>query len=71
MNFLTTGDMAKQLDVDRDAVSYALRKTKIKPIGRAGLIRIFQESALEEVEKFINSKEEKAGKVKCLKPSWN
>ncbi len=63
MNLLTTGEIANRLKVDRDQVSYALRKTKAKPVGRAGLVRIFPESALGEVEKFINSKVRKKEKM--------
>ncbi len=56
MKFLTTGEIAKRLNVDRDAVSYALRKTKVKPVGWAGQVRVFPEIALAAVEKFLNSK---------------
>lgn len=59
MELLTTGKIAKQLNVDRDMVSYALRKLKIKPNSRAGQVRIFSESALVAVKKFLNSRIER------------
>jgi len=68
MNFVTVGDIAKKLDVDRDAVSYAIRKTKIQPVGRAGIVRLFPGTALTTVKKFINFKgrNRKGDTVKCL-----
>jgi len=56
MNFLTTGKIAEKLEVDRDRVSYALRKMAIKPVGVAGQARVFPESALGMVKTFLNAK---------------
>jgi len=56
MNLVTTGDIAQRLKVDRDAVSYALRKGRIQPVGKAGLVRLFPETALLAVQDFLNSK---------------
>jgi len=56
MNLLTTGDIAQKLNVDRDAVSYALRKGKILPIGRAGIVRLFPGTAVVAVKGFLDSK---------------
>ena len=53
MKLLTTGEIAKQLNVDRDTVSYALRKMKIKPKGRAGQVRVFSENVLKVVKEFL------------------
>ena len=39
MDFLTTGDIAEKLNVDRDVVCYALRKARVQPVGRAGQVR--------------------------------
>ena len=55
MQLLTTGVIAKKLKVDRDAVSYALRKMKVEPKGRAGQVRIFPESALKVVEEYLRT----------------
>jgi len=57
MVLLTTGTIAQQLGEDRDHVSYALRKVGAKPIGRAGLVRLFDESVLEMVRSFLASKQ--------------
>ena len=56
MNFLTVGDIAQRLKVDRDKVSYAVRKANIEPVGRAGIVRLFSGNAVEMVKKFIDSK---------------
>ena len=50
MDFWTTGDIAKELNIDRDVVAYALRKASIQPVGRAGQVRLFSAAALEIVE---------------------
>jgi len=56
MDFLTTGEIAKRLNVDRDVVSYVLRKMEIKPKGRAGQVRVFPESAVKVVKEFLNKR---------------
>ena len=61
MNLLTSGDITKSLNigglkVDRDAVSYALRKGKIQPVGRAGIVRLFPGTAVSAVKDFLDSK---------------
>jgi len=54
MKFLTSGDIAKQLNEDRDAVAYALRKLRIQPIGRAGQVRLFPADAIDQAKQFID-----------------
>ena len=56
MNFLTVSDIARALEADRDAVAYAIRKSRIEPAGRAGLVRLFPAATLEAVKAFLNSK---------------
>jgi len=56
MDLMTVGDIAKKLDIDRDAVSYAIRKTNTQPVGRAGIVRLFSGSTLATVRDFISSK---------------
>lgn len=61
MNFVTTGDITKKVratgvQADRDAVSYALRKAGVEPIGRAGIVRLFSESAVDSVREFLERK---------------
>ena len=60
MTLLTTGTIAEQLNVDRDKVSYAVRKLSIKPVGVAGQVRVFPENAPSKVKKFLDKKKEKA-----------
>ena len=57
MKLLTTGEIAKKLNVDRDMVSYALRKLKIGPESRAGQVRIFPECTLVTVKEFLKRKD--------------
>ncbi len=47
----TTGSIALQLGLDRDLVAYLIRKGNIKPIGRAGIIRLFSAEAVKQVAK--------------------
>jgi nitrogen fixation protein FixH len=61
MKIFTCGQIAKMLNVDRDAVAYALRKANIKPVARAGITRIFRESTIEEVRRFLARKNKKRG----------
>lgn len=60
MTYLTTGKIAEALNVDRDKVSYALRKLAIRPIGTAGPARIFPESALLAVNTYLKAKKTKS-----------
>ena len=57
MDIVTVGDIAQKLKVDRDAVSYAIRKTNTQPVGRAGIVRLFSGSAVATVRDFISSKQ--------------
>lgn len=59
MTLLTTGTIAKQLNVDRDKVCYAVRKLAIPPLGVAGQVRVFPEEASKQVERFLEQKEQK------------
>jgi hypothetical protein len=56
MALLTTGAIAKQLNIDRDKVSYAVRKLSIKPVGMAGQVRVFPENAPSRVRKFLDGR---------------
>ena len=59
MLVLTTGQIAQQVNADRDRVSYAIRKTGVKPVGRAGLVRLFPQSAVATVREFLQSRRAK------------
>lgn len=59
MIVLSTGQIAEQVNEDRDRVSYAIRKAGIKPIGRAGLVRLFPQSAVNTVREFLQTREAK------------
>jgi hypothetical protein len=56
MLVLSTGQIAKRVGEDRDAVSYAIRKAGIQPVGRAGLVRLFPQSAVDTVRTFLAGK---------------
>jgi hypothetical protein len=53
MLVLSTGQIAEQIGEDRDAVSYAIRKAGVQPVGRAGLVRLFPQSAVETIRTFL------------------
>ena len=59
MELLTSGDMAKKLNIERDAVSYALRKMGLEPTFCAGQVRVFTSEDLLKVRDFIAVKESK------------
>lgn len=59
MLLLSTGQIAKEIGQDRDRVSYAIRKTGVKPIGRAGLVRLFPQSAVSTVREFLQTRRTK------------
>lgn len=56
MLFLSTGRIAEEIGEDRDSVSYAIRKAGIQPVGRAGLVRLFPQSAIDAVKGFLNTR---------------
>ena len=56
MLFLSTGQIAEEIGEDRDRVSYAIRKAHIQPVGRAGLVRLFPQSAVATVKNFLDAK---------------
>lgn len=56
MEVITTGVIAERIGVDRDEVAYALRKAKVAPIGRAGIVRLFEPEAIEIVKQTLASK---------------
>jgi len=62
MKLLTTGEIAKQLNADRDRVSYALRKLDITPSGIAGNTRVYPETALVAIEEFLSRRSQKESK---------
>ena len=62
MKLLTTGEIARQVNVDRDSVSYALRKLAIEPSGTAGQTRVFPDSVLAKLKDFLNSNERQQGR---------
>ena len=50
---VTTGTIAKDLGADRDAVSYAIRKIGAEPIGRAGIVRMFDPGVTKKVKAYL------------------
>ena len=53
MLVLTTGQIAEQIGTDRDRVAYAIRKARVEPVGRAGMVRLFPQSAVGVVRDFL------------------
>lgn len=59
MTLLTTGVIANRLNVDRDEVSYAVRKLAVKPTGIAGQVRIYPDAVIPVVNTFLEAKTKK------------
>jgi len=57
--FWTTGTIAVETNAGRDEVNYAIRKAGIKPIGRAGIVRLFPASAVPAVRQFLEARRRK------------
>ena len=53
---LSTGEIAQRLNIDRDKVSYAIRKLALQPASVAGQIRIFSENTLPVIKVFLDRK---------------
>ena len=49
MNLRTIGQLAKELRVDQHKVLYVIRVRKIQPIARAGMYRLFDDSAVARI----------------------
>jgi hypothetical protein len=49
----TPGVIAAELDAPLSRVLYALRKHGIKPIGRAGILRLYDRAAVDIVRKSL------------------
>jgi hypothetical protein len=60
MLILSTGQIAAEIGADRDADAYAIRKAGIEPVGRAGLVRLFPQSAVDTVRTFLAGKRKPA-----------
>lgn len=54
--FYTTGSIASKLGVDRDAVTYAIRKAKIAPLGKLGGYGVYGKKEFELVRSFLEAK---------------
>ena len=59
---VTTGSIAKTLNVDRDTVAYAIRKIGVEPIGRAGIVRMFDTSVTKKVKAYIENRPARRGR---------
>lgn len=59
MDFVTSGDIARQTNADSDRVRYALRKIGAEPVGRAGIVRLFDASTTNAVREFLTRKPRK------------
>ena len=66
MSFVTTGQMAEQLGVDRDRVCYLLRKAKIRPVARAGLTRLYPPETLAIVKRLEKSPRLDTAKIEAI-----
>ena len=62
MVFPTIGTITQELEkslgrrVEPNEVAYAIRRLRVQPIGRAGIVRLFPESAVTAVKRFLETK---------------
>jgi hypothetical protein len=49
----TVGVIAQELDAPVSRVAYALRKLRVKPIGKAGIFNLYDAAAVETVRREV------------------
>jgi hypothetical protein len=59
----TPGVIAAELDAPLSRIRYVLRKRGIKPIGRAGVLRLYDRSAVEAVRDALREMDQRRGAV--------
>jgi hypothetical protein len=57
----TPGVIAAELDAPLSRVLYILRKRQIKPIGRAGVLRLYDRAAVETVRDALREMDQRQG----------
>jgi hypothetical protein len=57
----TPGVIAAELDAPLSRVLYVLRKRDIKPIGRAGVLRLYDRTAVETVRDALREMDQRPG----------
>ena len=60
-DLVTSGDIARQENTDRDSVCYALRRIGAEPVGRAGIVRLFDASVTETVRNYLRNRKQRKG----------
>jgi hypothetical protein len=55
----TVGVIATELDKPLHRVQYVLRKLNIKPIGRAGVLRLYDRATVEAVREALRKMDER------------
>lgn len=67
MVVLSTGQIAAEIGEDRDRVAYAIRKAGVKPVGRAGLVRLFPQSSVSTIREFLRARQKTRNSAGCLR----
>ena len=57
----TPGVIAAQLQAPLNRVLYALRSRNVRPIGRAGTIRLYDQAAVERVREALAEMDQRKG----------
>jgi hypothetical protein len=57
----TAGVIAQELGAPLSRVLYALTKLNVKPIGRAGVLRLYDRAAVETVRQELNAIDQRQG----------
>lgn len=63
--FLTMGEVAKKADCPIWQAQYLVRARDIKPIGRAGVLRLFAPGVVEVLRRELHLIQQRREKVAC------
>ena len=63
--FLTVGEVAKKVNCPIWQVQYLLRARDIKPIGRAGVLRLFAPGVVDVLRRELDTIQRRKGSVEC------
>ena len=61
MDLVTSGDIARLTNADSDRVRYAIRKLGAEPVGRAGLVRLFDAGTTKAVRAYLKNRPPRKG----------
>jgi hypothetical protein len=64
-SFLTVGEVVKKLDCPIWRVQWLLRTCDVKPIGRAGVLRLYEPNVMDVLQKELDSIQKRRDSMGC------